>query len=352
MIDLPVVFIIQKAVLSFEYLTSETETKWKLKNEANGRLSILKDNRSTGPSIGSDRFVPSAHTSPWPSSFLHLLSVCPSVLRGLHEFTEEVWGSSESSKLMLLQQLWILHSNLFHAALFFFVSMEVECWWDGKFIFFELMISFAFTFTLNFFKLLLCLQDCFYLETDILKAFFKVQGWEDSSRPQLTSASILNREPPADTVVLLSHLSARLIIRISTFKICKIQISCSKLEGLSRQHRSRVQGWRASLECECEFVQRALSTLGSRPECSGRYVRAHRMDTSLFSQKTAANVGSLLLQHHGLLEVQHHGERLVELPREKVHIHAHSHTQAAPLHPSILSFTAVFYLHLVNRGVG
>lgn len=234
MIDLPVVFIIQKAVLSFENLTSETETKWKLKTEANGRLSILKDNRSTGPSIGSDGFVPSTHTSPWPSSFLHLLSICSSILRGLHEFTEEVWGSSESSKLMLLQQLWILHSNLFHAALFFFVSMEVECWWDGKLIFFELMISFAFTFLLNFFKLLLCLQDCFYLEIDILKAFFKVQGWEDSSRPQLTSANILNREPPADTVVLLSHLSARLIIRISTFKICKIQISCSfKLEGLS-----------------------------------------------------------------------------------------------------------------------
>lgn len=34
MIDLPFVFILQKAVLSFEYLTSATEAKLKLKDEA------------------------------------------------------------------------------------------------------------------------------------------------------------------------------------------------------------------------------------------------------------------------------------------------------------------------------
>lgn len=67
------------------------------------------------------------------------------------------------------------------------------------------------------------------------------------------------------------------------------------------------------------------------------------MDTSLFSQKTAANVGSLLLQHHGQLEVQHHGERLVLhaaasrwscLERKYTYTRTHTHK----LHPSIHLF--------------
>lgn len=255
-----------------------------------------------------------------------------------------------NSSEFCIQMYFMLH--------YFFVSMEAECWWDGKFIFFELMISFA---LLYIFKLLLCLQDCLCLETDILKAFFKVQGWEESSRPQLTSASILNREPPADTVVLLSHLSTRLIIRITTFKICEIQISCSfKLEGLSRQHRSLVQGWRASLECECEYVLPALSTLGSRPECSGCYVRAHQMNTSSFSQKTAANVGSLLLQHHGLLQVQHHGERLVLhaaawrwscLERKYTHTRTHTHSCTPPSISSVLYCSVLSLSCEQRRGI-
>lgn len=74
MIDLPFVLILQKVVLSFEYLTAAKETKLNLKNEAGGRWSRCKDNRSTGLSTGSDQFVSSTLSSLWASS----ISVCPS----------------------------------------------------------------------------------------------------------------------------------------------------------------------------------------------------------------------------------------------------------------------------------
>lgn len=343
MIDLPVVFILQKDVLSFEYLTSETETKWKLKIRQTGGYPYWKTTAQQGRVLEVIALFP-------PLTLLldqvHFSVSSMSVRPSFGAFTSspkkfEVPQNHPSSCCCNSSEFCIQIYFMLH---YFF------CLHGGRMlvrwkvhVFFELMLSFA---LLYFFSP----ED--KLETDILKAFFKVQGWEDSSRPQLTSASILNRELPADTVVLLLHLSTHLIIRISTFKICEIHISCSfKLEGSSRQHRSRVQGWRASLECECECVQCALSTLGSRPECSGCYVRAHQMNTSLFSQKTAANVGSLLLQHHGLLEVQHHGERLVLhaaasrwncLERKYTYTRTHTHSCTPP------SITSVLYCSVLS----
>lgn len=353
MIDLPVVFILQKDVLSFEYLTSDTETKWKLKIRQTGGYPYWKTTAQQGQVLEVIALFP-------PLTLLldqvHFSVSSMSVRPSLRAFTSspkkfEVPQNHPSSCCCNSSEFCIQIYFMLH---YFFClhggRMLVR--WKVHVFLNSCSPSHYYIFSVLKTKHLLCLQDCLCLETDILKAFFKVQGWEDSSRPQHTSASILNRELPADTVVLLLHLSTHLIIRISTFKICEIHISCSfKLEGSSRQHRSRVQGWRASLECECECVQRALSTLGSRPECSGCYVRAHQMNTSLFSQKTAANVGSLLLQHHGLLEVQHHGERLVLhaaasrwncLERKYTYTRTHTHSCTPP------SITSVLYCSVLS----